>query len=623
MDGFEILEKLGDGSYSVVYKVKRKEDSKIYALKKVKLQNLSEKEKENSLNEVRILASVKSTFVIAYKEAFIDEKDQSLCIVMEYADKGDLYQKICQFKKMGCLIEEVDVWRIFIQMTKGLKALHDLKILHRDLKSANIFLFSDGSAKIGDLNVSKVAYKGLGYTQTGTPYYASPEVWRDEPYDIKSDIWSLACVTYEMLALHPPFRAENMEALYNKVIKCQYGKISDRYSSDISEIIKLLLKVKSKDRPTCGQILKHPLVKKRLEYFQAEAGNENIDIDDMEEGVLLRTIRIPKNILCLTDKLPEANYDNPFPKKKIKKEGNLERNNDKIGNNTNSNINNKGNTFPNSCLPDINCKINHKMNEKNITLPHEEEKIHRETDSNKNLSKNKKNKKNSKNLLTIESKNEGLSLLKKAKLMDLNNIHINNNNNIKQDIMKEVKTKPLANLSKERSSLSKNSSSSKNKINLNIKTIHEKNIDKVYNNEEKNDMKLDDINLNLPTYKKYQSKKRNKRLKDLQKYFNDLGINEAYKLYIPQLNLGTTPNSNNNHNNFNTNVNNYIKNDNHRKIGNRYGQNLPSLYKPHMIRKNNSNSLSHYDTEKYDLIPKPPNKKLNVLLNKKFGIKLI
>ena len=319
MDGFEILEKLGDGSYSVVYKVKRKEDSKIYALKKVKLQNLSEKEKENSLNEVRILASVKSTFVIAYKEAFIDEKDQSLCIVMEYADKGDLYQKICQFKKMGCLIEEVDVWRIFIQMTKGLKALHDLKILHRDLKSANIFLFSDGSAKIGDLNVSKVAYKGLGYTQTGTPYYASPEVWRDEPYDIKSDIWSLACVTYEMLALHPPFRAENMEALYNKVIKCQYGKISDRYSSDISEIIKLLLKVKSKDRPTCGQILKHPLVKKRLEYFQAEAGNENIDIDDMEEGVLLRTIRIPKNILCLTDKLPEANYDNPFPKKKNKK----------------------------------------------------------------------------------------------------------------------------------------------------------------------------------------------------------------------------------------------------------------------------------------------------------------
>ena len=100
MNGFDIISKLGDGAYSVVYKVKRLADGKIYALKKVKLQNLSAKEKENALNEVRILASVKSTFVISYKEAFIEEKEQSLCIVMEYADKGDLYQKICQFKKM-------------------------------------------------------------------------------------------------------------------------------------------------------------------------------------------------------------------------------------------------------------------------------------------------------------------------------------------------------------------------------------------------------------------------------------------------------------------------------------------------------------------------------------------
>ena len=90
MDNFEILEKLGDGAYSIVYKVKRKADSKIYALKKVKLQNLNEKEKENALNEIRILASIKSPFVISYKEAFIEDSDSSLCLVMEFADKGDL-----------------------------------------------------------------------------------------------------------------------------------------------------------------------------------------------------------------------------------------------------------------------------------------------------------------------------------------------------------------------------------------------------------------------------------------------------------------------------------------------------------------------------------------------------
>lgn len=70
-------------------------------------------------------------------------------------------------------------------MFMGIKALHDLKVLHRDLKSANVFLFKDGTAKIGDMNVSKIAKQGLLRTQTGTPYYASPEVWNDTAYDYK------------------------------------------------------------------------------------------------------------------------------------------------------------------------------------------------------------------------------------------------------------------------------------------------------------------------------------------------------------------------------------------------------------------------------------------------------
>mmetsp|Transcript_52740 Transcript_52740/g.72252 ORF Transcript_52740/g.72252 Transcript_52740/m.72252 type:complete len:97 (-) Transcript_52740:213-503(-) len=95
-------------------------------------------------------------------------------------------------------------------MTRGLQALHDLKIVHRDIKSANIFLTKDGTVKLGDLNVSKVAKKGMLKTQTGTPYYASPEVWQDQPYDQKSDIWSLGCVLYEMCSLQPPFKALDM-----------------------------------------------------------------------------------------------------------------------------------------------------------------------------------------------------------------------------------------------------------------------------------------------------------------------------------------------------------------------------------------------------------------------------
>ena len=307
MNDFQILSKLGEGAYSTVFKVKRIVDNQIYALKKVKLLNLSEKEKENSLNEVRILASVKSNFVVSYKEAFFDEKDNTLCIVMEFADRGDLYQKIVEHKKSAKFFEESDIWRIFIQLVKGLKALHDLKILHRDMKSANVFLFSNGCAKLGDLNVSKVARRGLGYTQTGTPYYASPEVWKDKPYDHKSDVWSLGCVLYEMITLRPPFRAKDMEGLFNKVCKGQYSRIPDRFSDDLFKIVQYLLIVNSIQRPSCDQILQHPIIQKRIEYFKSFGGD-----DENEDKCLLKTIHMPKNLLFLSDKLPKPNYDKQF-----------------------------------------------------------------------------------------------------------------------------------------------------------------------------------------------------------------------------------------------------------------------------------------------------------------------
>lgn len=160
---------------------------------------------------------------------------------MEYADHGDLYQKITKHQKEQVYLKEDDVWRIFIQVVLGLKALHDAKILHRDLKSANVFLNRDGSAKLGDMNVSKIAKKGLLYTQTGTPYYASPEVWKDQPYDSKSDIWSLGCVLYESVTLKPPFRAEDMAGLYKKVIKGIYPRIPQHFSKELDNTIKALL----------------------------------------------------------------------------------------------------------------------------------------------------------------------------------------------------------------------------------------------------------------------------------------------------------------------------------------------------------------------------------------------
>lgn len=118
-----------------------------------------------------------------------------------------------------------------------------MKILHRDIKSANIFLDAECNAKLGDMNVSKVAKAGFLYTQTGTPYYASPEVWNDSPYNIKSDIWSLGCVIYEALCLVPPFRAQDMGSLFRKVCKGHFNEPPSIYSRDLRRLIKSMITV--------------------------------------------------------------------------------------------------------------------------------------------------------------------------------------------------------------------------------------------------------------------------------------------------------------------------------------------------------------------------------------------
>ena len=130
-------------------------------MKKVKLAKLSKKEQENALNEIRILASVDHKNVIGYKEAFFDEATNVLCIVMEMADGGDLDQKITQAKGLKSFVKEEKIWYIFRQLIDGLVALHEKKIVHRDIKCANVFLATDGGVKLGDMNVSKIAKQGI------------------------------------------------------------------------------------------------------------------------------------------------------------------------------------------------------------------------------------------------------------------------------------------------------------------------------------------------------------------------------------------------------------------------------------------------------------------------------
>lgn len=245
---------------------------------------------------MRLLASITCDHIIKYKEAFFDTKSASLCIVIEFADGGDLEKLIERKKKTMSWFEEREIWTMMRQVLDGLAVLHERSIIHRDLKSANIFL-SSGVYKIADLNVSKLMKKDLAYTQTGTPYYASPEVWQDKPYEMKSDIWSFGCIVYELCALKPPFSATSMEGLFKKVMRGAYPKIPSTYSDRLAKIIDLCLQLDPAKRPSAKELLK-----------RVEEGKEEPERTRLSSVNLLNTIKVPRSLEMWKEELPKADY---------------------------------------------------------------------------------------------------------------------------------------------------------------------------------------------------------------------------------------------------------------------------------------------------------------------------
>ena len=226
------------------------------------MRNLSQQERQDAVNEIRLLASVQqNTAISGFHEAFID--GNRLCIVMEYAPFGDLSRALRKRQAQRKLLPEDLIWSYFIQIARGLQALHSQKILHRDVKTANVLRMSGEVVKLGDLGVAKLMKNNMTNTQIGTPHYMPPEVWRNRPYTFNSDVWALGCVLFEMCTFTVPFEARSMEELRFKVMKGKIPALPQVYSGDMQKMVKWLMILEPSQRPNIDAVLDHPSVRRR------------------------------------------------------------------------------------------------------------------------------------------------------------------------------------------------------------------------------------------------------------------------------------------------------------------------------------------------------------------------
>ena len=505
-----IKSRLGIGSYGTVYKVCKKNTNKIYVIKQVSLLGLGEKEIMEYKSEAKLLSSIKSNYVVKYFDSFID--NHNLNILMEYCDGGDLYQYLEKNKKKKIKLKEKIIWQIFIQMIIGLNSIHKKKILHRDIKSQNIFLTKNLDIKIGDLGVSKkLIQTNFAKTFIGTPYYLSPEICMEKPYNDKSDIWAIGCILYELCTFNYPFNAKSQGALLLKILNNEPEKIDNNYySKDLQNMINLLLNKNYELRPSCADILKMKIILDKAKKY-------NLINDIMNE--------------CDSN-----NINNNLLNKKISFKGNKKENN----------------------IPEKQINIKSKNNNKIYYFDCNEEKPKQQ--KNNNITNNKIIKEALTKIMRKQSGKKGniISLINNALLVADNNkkeknIIINNNNKIKYNKSKEKITKDF---------------NTEERINHKEKKIDMVNIDKLISiddnilKENSNKLKSKNIKEFADNLNSYVSKYKTSEIKEkkvVSKIYkeNISPINKKEKRV--EINLDKNKYINNN---INININNDLNNNN-------------------------------------------------------------
>lgn len=207
--------------------------------------------------------------IIGFRE-FYKTKKGNLCIVMDYADKGDMHKYLY---KADARLKEAEILEMFVQIWIAIKYAHDMKVMHRDIKAQNIFLTKKGIVKLGDFGIAKVLSNttAIAQTQVGSPWYLSPEIIANKPYKFSSDIWALGVLLFEMWSLEPPFKGATVLELFEIIPTGKYKQIPMIYSNELSDLIARMLRVDPQLRPSINEVLCHPAISQTaIEYLKGD-----------------------------------------------------------------------------------------------------------------------------------------------------------------------------------------------------------------------------------------------------------------------------------------------------------------------------------------------------------------
>lgn len=357
---YHILEKMATGSFGVVFKVRRVIDDQVFVMKRINISDMNLEERRTAAQEIRVMSRLSHPFIVAQRDAFLFN-DDSLCIVMDYYDGGDLGTVITRQREKDEYLPMEQTMAWFAGMCLAMQYLHAQGIVHRDLKTHNVFLdFRRNEVAIGDFGVAeffvKSAKKGdekrapatstspawqhllakrhetelprecaagggnedgvgghLGAAVRGTPLYMAPEVLESGACSPSSDVWSLGCILYELLSLRHPFETRGFAALMMRVMSGLREPLPPHYPPEIAQLVDCMLCLDPAQRPSCEKILRSPVMSAHVQRLVATRVPCNTPDVGVERTWTAQLQQLGVNTKPLHLRLPVVRDSRPAP----------------------------------------------------------------------------------------------------------------------------------------------------------------------------------------------------------------------------------------------------------------------------------------------------------------------